>query len=175
MHGSPHAAHGTLPGTLHTDLANTSTHCGILGSIYALLHHPLGGLADLEQRGGIAVVVLTVGHEVDDTLAIIYGLVNDIWNNHVMAFHSKLTAAPSKRKRLIIIRTLASWTPFLAFGRGGYISKGIEAAESVQVGSEMLTIAFWNITGGNGEVFRSKKIVKIRNIRRLLGGSVRSG
>ena len=172
MDGSPHAAHGTLLETLHTDLANTSTHCGIVGGIYALLHHPLGGLADLEQRGGIGVVVLTVGHEVDDTLTIIYGLVNDAWNK---AFHSELTAAPSKRKRLIIIRALASWTPVLAFGRGGYISKGIEAAESVQVGSEMVTIAFWNITGGNGEVFRRKKIVKIRNIRRLLGGNVPSG
>ena len=99
-------------------------------------------------------MVLTVGHEVDDTLAIIYGLVNDAWNDCSMAFHSELTATPSKRKRFISIRALASRTPVLAFGRGGYISKGIEAAGSVQVGSKIATIAFWNITGGNGEVFR---------------------
>ena len=120
-------------------------------------------------------MVLTVGHEVDDTLTIIYGLVNDAWNDCTMAFHSELTATPSKRKRFITIRALASRTPVLAFRRGGYISKGIEAAESVQVGSEIATIAFWNITGGNGEVLRRRKIVKIRGIWRLLGGSVRSG
>ena len=156
VHGSPHAAHGTLLGTLHTDLANTSTLCGIVGRINALLHHPLGGLADVEQRGGIAALVLTVGHEVDDTLTIIYGLVNDAWNECIMAFHSELTATPSMRKRLIIIRALASRTPVLGFGYGGYISKGIEATESVQVGSEIFTIATWNVTGGNGEVFRRR-------------------
>ena len=143
-------------GFIHTDLANTSTHCGIVGRIYALLHHPLGGLADLEQRGGIAVVVLTLGHEVDDTLTIIYGLVNDAWNDCTMAFHGELTATPSKRKRFMIIRALASRTPGFAFRRGGYILKGIEAAESVQVGSEIMTITLWNMTGGNGEVFRRR-------------------
>ena len=153
VHDSPYAAHGTLLGTLHTDLANTSTLCGIVGRINALLHHSLGGLADVEQRGGIATLVLTVGHEVDDTLTIIYGLVNGAWIDCIMAFHGELTATPSTRKRFIIIRALASRTPVLGFGHGGYISKGIEATESVQVGSEISTIATWKVTGGNGEVF----------------------
>lgn len=58
---------------LHTDLANTSTHCGIVGRIDALLHNSFGGHADLVQRGGITRVVLALSHEIDDTLTIIYG------------------------------------------------------------------------------------------------------
>ena len=156
VHGSPHAAHRTLLRNLPTDLANASTRCGIIGNIYALLHHSLGGLADLEQRGGIAILVFTFGHEVDDTFTIIYGLVNDAWSDFIFASHSGPTAAPSKRKRFIVIHAFASWTPHLAFVRRGNISKGIEAAVSVEVVSEMGTFAFWSKTGGHGEVCRRR-------------------
>ena len=154
VHSSPRAAHGTLLGTLHTDVANRTTRCGLVGRIYTPLHYPLRRVADFEQRGRITIIVSTLGHEVDDTLTIIYEVVNDAWNGCIMTFHSELTATPSKRKRFIIIRALASRTPVLASGYKGYISPGIEAAESVQVDSELVSIAFWIIPSDNGEVVR---------------------
>ena len=73
------------------------------------------------------------------------------------------------------MHALASRTPLLGLGRAGYISKDIEAAVSVQVESEMATFAFGIMAGGLGEVFRRRQVVNIGGVRRLLGGSDRSG